>query len=341
MFQLVNETPFAAAFHVLPEASGADALFLTVKATFRWDGERVRVAEEQRPLVLADEPTGDAGKSSLRYASEVHLLKPATDVVLVGSAHAPSGRPEPRFGVSLSVGSLKKVIHVHGDRVWKSATLGLAPSPPVPTASIPLVWERAYGGIEDLGDGKLAGEPRNPVGCGFVARRPAREVAGRPVPNLEDPAHPLRAPGDRPPPAGVGFVAPHWQPRAGHAGTCDEAWARERAPYLPRDFDPRFFQAAPADQVYPGYLQGGEPVELLNLSRAGPLRFTLPVCAFDAEARLAGELHRPPLQLETLLLEPDEARFSLLWRGAVGCHGRALRIEAVTLRLRSMTGASA
>ena len=34
--------------------------------------------------------------------------------------------------------------------------------------------------------------------------------------------------------------------------------------YLPVDFNPRFFQAAPPDQVVEGYLKGGEPVEILS-----------------------------------------------------------------------------
>lgn len=338
MLQVENRTPFVPAIFVFPDPQGIDTLYVAVKATFAIGDGKPRVAEKQGPIVPADEHWGEPGKSSVKYAGEAHLLKPATDVVVVGAGHAPGGRPAPYFGVSLSVGRLKKVLHVYGDRVWKSGVLGVAPSSPAPAASVPLVWERAYGGREELGAGKFACESRNPVGCGFLEKRRARDLAGAPVPNLEHPAHPLKEPGDRAPPAGIGFIAPSWQPRVAFAGTYDEAWQKSRAPYLPKDFDARFFQAAPPDQIYPGFLKGGEPVELLNLSPAGVQRFALPSCELEAEARVDGAVHRPPLSIETLLLEPDLGRFSLFWRGAVPCDKRVLKIEKVAFHLKSMTG---
>lgn len=341
MLQVENRTPFAATLFVFPDAEGIDTLYPVVKATFTIGEGGVRLAEAQRPIAAADEPWGEPGRSSLKYAAEAHLRKPATDVVVVGAGHAPGGRPAPYFGVSLSVGALKKVVHVFGDRVWKSGALGPSPSAPEPIASVPLLWERAYGGQEDLGGGTILCEPRNPVGRGFLGKRRARDLVGAALPNLEHPAQPLRSPGDRVSPAGVGFVAASWQPRAGYAGTYDEAWQKGRAPYLPVDFDPRFFQAAPADQIYPGYLKGGEPVELQNLSPAGVQRFALPACALAVEAHVGGQVHRPPMAIETVLLEPDQGRFSLLFRGAVPCDKRVLEIGKVSFQLGALAGASA
>lgn len=338
MLQVENQTPFVPAMFVFPDPEGVDTLYVALKATFTIGDGTLRVAEEQVPLAPADVHFGEPGKSSLKYASEAHLSKPATDVAVVGAAHAPGGKPVPYFGVSLSVGRLKKIIHVFGDRVWKAGTFRTAPSEPEPTASVPLVWERAYGGQADLGGGKIAFEPRNPVGCGFLGKRRARELDGTPVPNLEHPAQPLKSAGDHPPPAGLGFVAPSWQPRAAFAGTYDEAWQKGRAPYLPEDFDPRFFHAAPPDQIYPGYLKGGEPVELMNLSPTGRQRFTLPVCDVDAEVNVDGAVQRPPLAIETLLLEPDQERFSLLWRGAMPCDKRVLKVRKIVFGLRSLAG---
>lgn len=336
-----NRTPFVPAMFVFPDTRGVDTLYVAVKATFTIAAGGLRVAEQQVPLAPADVHWGEPDASSLRYASEAHLSKPATDVAVVGAAHAPFGRPAPYFGVSISVGRLAKVVHVYGDRVWKAGTFRTVPSDPEPTASVPLVWERAFGGQVDLGDGKVTFEPRNPVGCGYLGKRRARDLDGTPVPNLEDPGQPLRSAGDRPPPAGLGFIAPTWQPRVAFAGTYDEAWQRSRAPYLPEDFDPRFFQAAPPDQIYPGYLKGGEPVELVNLSPAGRLRFALPVCELDAEVDVEGAAQRPPLAIETLLLEPDQERFSLLWRGAVPCDKRVLKVRKVVFAVRSLAGVTA
>jgi hypothetical protein len=342
VLQVQNETPFVPALFVFPDAAGIDTLYVVVKATFALNSGKPRVAETQCPVVPGDEHWGEPGKSSVKYAGEAHLLKPATDVVLVGSGYALGGKPAPYFGISMAVGRLKKVMYVFGDRVWeRSGLMGAGPSAPKPMAAVPLVWERAYGGRHDLGEGKFTSEPHNPVGCGFLGKRSARDLIGAPVPNLEQPSKPLKAPSDRAPLAGVGFVAPSWQPRVAFAGTYDEAWQKSRAPYLPKDFDPRFFQAAPPDQVYGGFLKGGEPVELLNLSPAGPQRFALPTCALEAEAHVGGAVERPPLNIETLLLEPDQGRFSLLWRGAVPCDKRMLKVEKVVFRLKSMAGVAA
>ena len=69
-------------------------------------------------------------------------------------------------------------------------------------------------------------------------------MEGLPVPNLEDPAAPLEQIGQTPPPACLAPIAPSWLPRRLFAGTYDERWQRTRAPYLPDDFDPRFFASA-------------------------------------------------------------------------------------------------
>jgi hypothetical protein len=338
MLQVDNRTPFRPGLFLFPDPNGVETIYLALKATFALVKGQVQVAEQQTPIGKTDEFWGPPGKSSIRYAGEAHLCKPATDVVVVGAAYAPNGRPAPYFGVSISVGRLKKVLHVFGDRTWTSAVLAMVPSSPVPAVSIPLVWERSYGGQHDVGNGVVVSEPRNPVGCGFKGKRSAREMAGLPVPNLEDPRHPIQELGTCPGPSGVGFVAPSWQPRAALAGTYDDAWQRTRAPFLPTDFDPRFLQEAPADQIYPGRIQGGEPVELLNLSPAGPQRFRLPHCEFETTVLLGGETVRPRLELETLLLEPDQDHFSMVWRGAVPCGKRALRTRLAVFELKTVAG---
>lgn len=337
MLQIENGTPFAPKLFVLPDARGVDTLLVTVKGTFAVEGGKVRVAAEQAAIVPGDAYAGEPGRSSLRQAGEAHLPKPASDVVVVGAAHAPGGRPATQFAASLRVGRLQKIVRVHGERVW---VMGV-PSDAAAVTSVPLTWERAYGGSQDLGEGRILCEPRNPVGCGFRGQRSARELDGQPVPNVEDPARPLRHAGDRAPPAGMTFVAPAWEPRAGFAGTYDEAWRKERAPYLPRDFDPRFFQAAPEDQIWDGHLRGGEDVELVNLSPAGVQAFRLPAVSLAAAVDVAGTVERPPFAVETLLLEPERDRFSLLWRAAVACDKRALRIRKVTLGVARLEGVSA
>lgn len=338
MLQVRNETPFTPGIFLFPDEKGVDTLYVVLKATFEFTPGGPRLSEKQQKLVLADEPWGKPGESSLKYASEAHLLKPGTDVVLVGDAYAPKGRPVPSSLVSVQVGALRKVVQVFGERHWKGGLVSPRPSTPEPFLRMPLVYERAYGGIhaQEGGRGKVLSEPRNPVGRGFRGRRSASEMAGQPLPNLEDPLKLIEGISDTPAPAGFGFVAPSWQPRQSFAGTYDHAWQTQRSPYLPLDFRAEFFLAGPAGLCTRQFLSGGEPVELIGASPDGVKQFRLPECRLSVTVDIAGQPRKPPLQLETLLLEPGESRFSMLWRGAVPCDKKALKVEQALFQLQAL-----
>lgn len=332
MLQVVNHTPFSASLSVFPDAQGVETVYAVVKATFALGAHGPEVAPQQLPILAADVFWGDPLTSSLRAASEFGLLKPATDVLLTGRAVAPAA--DTRVAdVSLRVGPVQRRLRVFGNRQWERGMGGWRPSVPEPWQRMPLRWELAYGGVAPAADGQVADyEARNPVGRGFVARG-AQPQEGQPLPNLEDPQHLLQEPQDRPPPACLAPVAPTWQPRRGFAGTYDEAWTRQRAPYLPLDFDPRFFHVAPPDLVAPGFLQGGEPVQLLGVA-AGPIEFTLPQAGLELGFQFKGRTLPQTPQLEMLLLEPDAGRFQMLWRAALTVDKSLLKLGSVTVNSR-------
>jgi hypothetical protein len=336
MLQLKNSTPFASQIAVLPDPRGIDTLYVTLKAAFVM-GPRLTVAEPQPPVVLADEYWGEPGQSSLKYASDIHLTKPTTDVVLIGQAHAPGRKPVPQLDVSLAVGKRQKVVRVFGDRTWQPGLLALPASisKPEPFKTMPLVYERAFGGFHETAgkQPEVLFEARNPVGSGFVGKRKGGELKDLPLPNLEDPADLIGGTRDTPPPAGFGFLAPTWLPRRSFAGTYDEAWARQRAPFLPKDFNPKFFNAAHPDLVCDRYLTGGERIQAVNVTPEGVLNFRLPVCELRPSVRVAGREETPALNLETVLIEPDERRLSLVWRAAVPCDKHPLKVESIVVEL--------
>jgi hypothetical protein len=325
MLQLKNKSPFAPSISLLPDADGVDTLFVLVRGSFEL-GPQLRIADKQLPPVLADEYWGDPCASSLKYASELHLGKLSTDVVVVGHAWVPPGRRVPEQLVSVQVAERAKHLRVFGDRVWKDSGF----TRPEPFERMPLVYERAYGGAyAEAGSGVTHAEERNPVGVGFAGKRRASELVGQPVPNLEDPARPLQKPGDVSVPAGLGFVAASWLPRRAYAGTYDATWQQKRAPYLPLDFDPRFFNSASPELSFDRYLSGGETVTLQGVSPHGPLRFALPRAALQVQVKLAGKVETPAVNLETVLLEPDDNRCSLSWRAHIRCDKQALKIEEI------------
>jgi hypothetical protein len=336
MLQFKNTTPFKGAIMLLPDPDGIDSLFTVVKATFTLE-ERPVPAEGQLPVAVEQEFYGAPDQSSIKTACDVSLMKPGTDVLLMGKAYAPRGRPTPLMDVSLGVGTILKTIRVFGDRVWQTATreLNYSISEPQPFETMPLVWERAFGGIEKNVK-PIAAEVRNPVGTGFRTSEIQESIAGVRLPNLEDPAAPITAWNQRPQPAGFAPISAHWEPRRSYAGTYDEEWQKHRAPYLPQDFDPRFLQLAPPGLVAPEYLKGGEPVELRGVTRSGILRFRLPKATFKISYRVDGSSEERPAQLDTILIEPEQLRFILTWRSVFPCDKRALRVSEIEARLLSL-----
>lgn len=329
MLQIDNQTPFYAVLSVLPDRDAIDTLYVILKATLALR-PRLVLAGEQLPVTLADEYYGDPTDSSLKAVSEIHVGKPGTDVLLVGRAWGPGGRAVRESLVRVRAAERQKSVRVWGDRVWQPDG---TPSAPEPYEAMPLVWERAFGGLHRLEDRMLA-EERNPIGLGFAGRRCAEELAGQPVPNLEDPGAPLERQGQNPTPACFAPAAPQWLPRRRFAGSYDESWQRKRAPYLPADFDPRFLQCAAPELAFDRYLSGGEPVEVAGATPDEPIAFHVPAANLQVEVSVAGRIERPPANLETLLIEPDENRVCFTWRAALPCDRNVRKVEKVTVTRR-------
>ncbi|MCX4241753.1 DUF2169 family type VI secretion system accessory protein [Paraliomyxa miuraensis] len=340
MLQLRNTSPFVAEMFGFPDCDGVDTLFVVVKGTFRCTASGVSIAEEQQPVILADEYWGEPGESSLRRASEAHPCKLGTDVVVVGEACALGERPVTAVDVSVGIANQHKQARVVGERYWTEGIGGVRPTRPKSFVRLPVTWERAFGGkhVLDPNGGTFLAEPRNPVGCGFLGKRAAHELLGQPAPNVEDPRSPIEGPSSRGKPVGFGPIAPSWAPRVQYAGTYDEAWESTRAPYLPRDFDRRFLSTATEELWFPRGLAGGEPVAVSGFHPRGRQRFDLPRCALGLDVTVAGKRQRPQPRLETVVLEPTEERFSLSWRASLPVDKKMLKVEQVDIALERIEG---
>src|SRR4029078_6755103 len=123
----VNETNVAAGWTTGFERDGREILVVAGKATFpipSHDGEDPALADEQLPLIEADEFAGDPGLSSPIYESEYDHRKPMCDVLLNGSAYAPGAQEARRVPVVLRVGQLVKTFNVLGNRMWWNGMTG-------------------------------------------------------------------------------------------------------------------------------------------------------------------------------------------------------------------------
>jgi len=220
--------------------------------------------------------------------------------------------------VSVEVGSWSKELHVTGDRRWDFGLLMLAPTPPEPFTQIPLIYEKAFGGWDRTlaNEAKHTVERRNLVGCGFQSNSDLAKIAGRALPNIEYRGDRMKMWSDKPRPAGLGILGRNWLPRATFAGTYDKAWLDGRAPFLPADFDERYFQSTPPDQQL-SQLVGGEIVRCTNLSAEGELEFELPRLEVPIVFRFRDREVKASPTPDTLLLEPHRRQFQLTWRARV------------------------
>lgn len=328
MLQIKNNTPFCAEFALFPNLQGIDTLYLMVKATFII-GDQWTLAEQQLPLFHGDEYYGEPGQSSIKSPAEHHTEKLATDILMYGLACSPKQVPVRQMDIGLEVGKIRKSIRVFGDRVWENGEISQAN----PFVNMPVVYERSFGG-EDFCQGKLrASEVRNPVGKGYIGHKSASDVEGIALPNLESPTNLIRHWQDTPTPVGFGPIAPNWAPRASLGGTYDQRWQEQRAPYLPEDFDPKFLNTAPSDQIYPGFLRGGEPVRIVGMHPEQDFEFNLPHVNLSNKVSIKGELKSSAFNMETLALYPNQKQIAMTWRAAILCDKRTLNIEHITVSM--------
>ena len=316
--ELVNPTPMPGlAFRQFDQNGDLDCV-VTLRGTFEHvqDGT-ASWCEEQMPLQWQDAYEGDPHETPLLHQGDLVPEKTGTDVTYLGASHAPGGAQR-NWCCGIEIGPVRKVLHVSGPRHWQPVLrparrpfrrqdeiTGWQLDEAEPCETVAMDWRLAAGGRDES---EAAPDPRNPIGCGSG---PPKNWQNRPVPAPRIASRPDPRPGDTP--AGLGPIPPFWQQRARHAGTYDEAWRANRHPLLPEDFDPRFWQCAPEDQIARPFLRGDEAYTLTHLHPDHPL----------AHGRLPGlslavrvdEGEPMPLDLDGVQFDwRDKALILLTWR---------------------------
>ncbi len=324
MWKLANRTRFATERTFARDRDGAEVLLVVIKATFTIEEDgALSVAKEQPPPARTPLHTGIPATTSLLDDGDFALTKSNTDVLLIGHARTIDDTPSIAVEVRCAVGDWSKHVTAIGDRRWRDGLTGFRLGDPEPFTRMPLVYERAFGGVDPSSEAR-EGCDANPVGVGFLAAS-SRPIDGARAPNLEDRDDLMTDPHARPRPMCFGPIARAWPLRRRLAGTYDERWHRERRPLVPLDFDDAFWQAAPLDQRLA--IRGGEPVELLGVSPRGALRFDLPRLGFMLRTRLGGRKADHGATLHTLRFEPDHRRVTLVFQSALPCHDELETLE--------------
>jgi len=330
MLQLINRTNFAAERAALVSSDGSQVWVVVVKGTYLiQESGSLDPHAQQEPVCLTPLYSGEPGKSSLLRDGEAVVEHPGTDVTVLGTAHAPNDEPVFALDASVRVGTVKKTIRVFGQRFWHRGTFGVTISAPDPFVTQPINYEAAYGGI-DVRSGTR--ESRNPIGVGFASS--VDDLIGKPLPNIEEPAHLITRWNDRPAPAGFGPIPPMWAPRIDYAGTFDDRWRNSKMPLLPDDYDSRHARAAHPDLVTEAPLRGGEEAVLENMTPVSPVQFRLPLVYLIVTTYTVTGTLRQQVQLDRVIIESDSRKLILVWRSSLNCgsHIRDLLTSVIDVK---------
>lgn len=322
--ELVNQTAVPALAVVASgEEDGPRIGMLVAKATFTLAGGVCRLdTDDPLPLFEEDEET-EVGL----LPADVRPRPQSTpfEVILVGSAQALHEQPVAALTVGLTVGSVSKTMAVFGDRWW---TADGQMTQPRPFTSMPLTWDRAFGGSCDvwLDDSTVveARDPMNFLGRGFdgsyAAARLADAMGAAPgyprveyewrLPNVERSEALIRTPRDRPDPV-------CWSPAPPGVGFSQVQLIRE----IQEAEDP--VQAEPSGaslmlRASPDWRiplpEAGAPVVLDGCDPEGRLAFELPRLRVLADYVLGDRQGQRELAPQLLTVLPDQRRVCITYR---------------------------
>lgn len=197
---------------------------VVVKATFLAKMPRMVPAATPLPYRISDVHYKNQPAARVIAAADRVPRKPRVDVTFLGHAHAMRGA---------SVAEMfARVALKHEERVLFDKRLRIvgaridAESAPIPFVRMPIVYERALGGI---------GTAENPIGCG------EDDADDEDRPNILDPNDPSR-------PIGLGPVSVAWPVRKKKLGQTSPRDVESPLMSLPDAFDFSYFQSAPEDQ---------------------------------------------------------------------------------------------
>jgi len=312
--KIKNNTQFNVIAVPLIGPENANILTIIVKGTFNIISEKkATIFKNQIPIFFSDE-LNESGKG-LKFESDLAPYKPRADIVLVGSTY--SKKPVLSIDASLRVNDLVKTIRVFGDRKWNALTG--SPTKPESFTKMNIVYERAYGGIDE---GEVFLE--NLSGMGFTSHKSKKDKDLIDLPNIENPQNLINSLSDRPSPVGFGFIEKSWNYRREYIGTYDEKWQKEKSPDFPDDFKFDFYNAAHPDLQMKTYLNGDEEITLTNLTKSGFIHFYLSGVKLDCiveknfdsiDSKENLQKIGVQLNLDTLCFIPDEEKLYTVWRG--------------------------
>jgi hypothetical protein len=286
---------------------------LITKSTWRIDSGRLAPAEQQtgiflRPqsLCLGDLDLNQTQRQALgrREDEEITWLdhdltppKPLFDLLVAGYVVPPENHRKPQIKACVRIGHQQTILEAHVPRYWKPGLVNHSPEPLSKTLyRVPV----SYALADWSGGFPLEPEPEQPQLLPWLQR------SGVTCHRKQHDKYP----------AGFGFWPENAEHRKRHSGTYGKAWQWQRMPDLPNDFDDRFYNVAHPELQLLQTPAPGTEIQLTHLSETAQLTIRMPSLELTAQVTTVGGSVLPPVPLkpDTLTIEPNHSRMSLIQR---------------------------
>ncbi len=305
---IVSSCPLTVARFGWGMSNGAPALTVVCKATVVLLPVESVLASQQDPVLVDDSYWEIPFDKNPPIMTDLVPYKGRVDVVVVGHVYAPQKKPVRTLAARLILGSIEKVVEVHGGRflmltgelregpMWTEQRLG---------------WERSAGGPDT----------NNPVGMRFDAQD---ALGATHVPHFQPTNVHFSRWGDTFPTIGLSPIPPSWPSRVHKLYHNARTFLQRDWPSrpLPDPIDPSFFNVAPHDQQ----LEELRPGERLILDNLHPehARLVTRLPALEPTATVTRQGRSPsalPLTCDTVWIDSDRGVCHMVWRGTIpGLH---------------------
>lgn len=303
---IINQTDFHLAWIAGKKEYPQDSLTVCVKATYKLVADGIALQSDSQ-MMNGDVYLDDDINKGLIYDSDFAYFKPVADLLLKSTCYTPGAKPLRQCDVTFAVGSMNKTLTVYGSRYASPGLIGDSSSTADPFTSMPIVYENAYGGLM---------YKKNPVGKG----RDKDENGIKWLHNILDPS------ANKNSIAGFGPINRTWPSRISKLGSYKGDYMEKRWPWFPEDFDWSYFNSAPEDMQYNGYLVGDENLYFKNLHPTiseyqSQLPGIKPRC-FLHEPDGEEDFREVLMNLDTLWVDMDTEQVVLVWRGVSNIKSR-------------------
>jgi hypothetical protein len=335
MWQVENKTPFTTLGYFARDRAGMEHWVVAIRARFQILPNSLNALLEDQGEIRIKPDYADDENRELVSEGDLCPFRPETDFLLTGEVRVDEGLVVNKVEAGFELAGYSKRALVFGKRQLKQKAGKLNLEGYEPFKACALSWKNSLGG-KDFLDEKAPPHEDNPIGMGWTAQWPnipnGTEIS---LPLIENPDNFIDA-GPLPSPIGFGAIQPSWASRASHAGTYDEDWRKYAAPLLPADFSGRFYQSAPADQVF--NLKGGEEGNVFGLHEQGTYGFRLPQVIMDCATWIRGQKIDSRPRLISVLLNGTDKTLELLWNTAIPCSSGDMSVSNCRVHVKQMAG---